>query len=117
MALRDDEQKLDWSLLPVEPLEEAIRVLMFGAKKYSRNNWKEPPYFDRASITNSLLRHQSAIAKGEIIDSESGLRHSAHVLVNAMFQSYYETNIWANATPASSEFSIFSDIAMCNYPG
>ena len=94
MALRDDEHKLDWSLLPVQPLEEAIGVLMFGAAKYSPNNWREQPFFDRARITNSLKRHQAAIDKGEVYDKESGARHSAHVLVNAMFQSYYETEIW-----------------------
>jgi len=94
MAVREDAEKLDWSLLPVESLEEAISVLMFGAKKYSRNNWRTPPYLTRERITNSLKRHQVAIEKGEVFDKESNLRHSAHVLVNAMFQSYYETTIW-----------------------
>lgn len=90
MATRQDLDKLDWSLLPVEPLEEAIKVLMFGVQKYTKDNWRTPPFLTRDRITNSLKRHQAAIDKGEDIDLESGLRHSACLLVNAIFQNYYE---------------------------
>lgn len=90
MAVRDDQGKLDWSLLPVEVIEEMLKVLMVGAKKYGKHNWRRPPYLSPSRIANSLKRHQAAFEKGERYDDSSGLLHTAHVAVNAAFQLYYD---------------------------
>jgi hypothetical protein len=72
-----DTGKTRWSLLPWKETEQLVRVLDFGAKKYSVDNWQQVPnarerYFDAA------LRHLVAWKSGEELDPESGLPHLAH---------------------------------------
>ena len=40
-AERHNEGKIKWSLVPFRALEPMVQVLMFGAKKYSPDNWKK----------------------------------------------------------------------------
>lgn len=82
-ATRYDQDKLDWSLVPMQHLEGMVRVLMFGTKKYAPHNWRKG--FPPSRITNSLQRHLNAFNTGEDIDPESGLPHTAHILCNALF--------------------------------
>ena len=39
--MKYDQGKTDLSLMPPEALTEISRVLMFGAEKYGRNNWRD----------------------------------------------------------------------------
>ena len=41
MADRFNAGKLQWSMVDFKSLEDMVRVLEFGAKKYSRDNWKK----------------------------------------------------------------------------
>lgn len=84
-----DEHKPRWDLLPVYPIEEAVKVFTFGAKKYGDNNWRkiENPH-DRYYA--ALMRHIIPWRKGEIIDPESGLPHLAHAIANlVILMEYY----------------------------
>ena len=81
---KDDSNKLDWSLLPLEAVQEEVKVLMHGANKYGANNYKELDNFKTRYI-NALFRHMIAYAIGERIDPETGLSHMAHVACNAHF--------------------------------
>jgi hypothetical protein len=85
---KNDKEKLQWHLLPMRSIEEEIKVLMFGAKKYSPNNWMK---VDNAieRYTDAIFRHTSAITKGEYIDKETGLPHSAHISCCADFLTYF----------------------------
>lgn len=85
-ALRYNSGKLQWSLLDFESLEGLVRVLEYGAKKYSRNNWKKG--MPVTQVSESLMRHLFAFLNGEDIDPESGCRHISHVMCNAMFIEY-----------------------------
>ena len=38
-----DFGKAQWSLLPWDDVEQIVRVLEFGAKKYTPENWKKLP--------------------------------------------------------------------------
>lgn len=76
--------KLRWSLLPLDGVEDIVKILEFGAKKYGVDNWKylengNERYFD------ALIRHLVAWKKGETVDSESGLNHLAHAGCNILF--------------------------------
>lgn len=86
VAIRFNEGKVQWSLMDMDALEPMIRVLEFGAKKYSKYNWKKG--LPVTQILDSLLRHIQAIMRKEDIDEESKLPHVGHILANAMFLSY-----------------------------
>jgi hypothetical protein len=79
-----DGDKLMYGLLPPLALEETVKVLTFGAKKYEPDNWQFVPdskrrYFD------ALQRHLWAWKQGEQIDQESRLPHLAHAMCCLMF--------------------------------
>ena len=77
-GMKFDDGKRDFTLLPWDSVENIVEVLEFGAKKYSRDNWR---YVDDAKhrYTKAALRHMIAYTKGEIDDPESGMPHLAHL--------------------------------------
>ncbi len=83
-SAKHDQDKPRYDLLPADAIDALSKVLTFGAKKYGENSWQ--------SVENgleryraALLRHTFAIQRGELIDEESGLPHSAHVMCCAAF--------------------------------
>jgi hypothetical protein len=66
-----------------------VRVLEFGAEKYSPDNWKKG--LEMNEILESALRHMIALMSGETHDKESGELHSGHIMCNLMFwQHFYD---------------------------
>ena len=86
---KDDKEKLMWNLLPWKGVEGMVRVLTFGAKKYSPNGWRSVPDA-KSRYQAALLRHLCALNAGERLDTESGLRHVDHILTNAAFLAELE---------------------------
>ncbi|TXH11214.1 MAG: hypothetical protein E6R03_14605 [Hyphomicrobiaceae bacterium] len=78
-GLKFDSGKTQYHLMPPNALEEICKVLMFGAAKYSENNWR---IVDDANTRyyNAGMRHLQAWLQGEKLDQESGLPHLAHAL-------------------------------------
>lgn len=72
-----DAGKLDYTLVPFEALDEIVKVLMFGAQKYERENWR---HVDNAMqrYAAAAFRHLTAYSKGEANDPETGVSHLAH---------------------------------------
>lgn len=66
-------------------LEGVILVGTFGARKYSDGGWLE---VERGieRYRDAQLRHEIKIAKGELIDPESGLPHDFHRAWNVLAQ-------------------------------
>lgn len=89
-AIRHNQDKLRVDLIPTELIEEVAKVLTFGAKKYSPNNWKGFTKEQQDEILGSLLRHILEYQKGNKLDSESGLHHLAHAACNIAFILYFE---------------------------
>lgn len=87
---RKNQGKLQWNLVDFPSLEPMIKVLMFGAQKYSAHNWKKG--LKVTEIIDSLMRHLVALNDGEDNDPESTLPHVGHILCNAMFLSYMLKN-------------------------
>lgn len=90
-GVKKDEEKLMWNLLPIEEVEDIVKVLTYGAFKYKPDNWKyvSPP-LDRYYA--ALLRHLIAWRKGEEIDSESGLSHLSHAATCCLFLMWHMKN-------------------------
>ena len=88
--LKNDSEKLRWDLLPIEPIEDIIRVLMFGASKYEENNWKNgSSKKDMDRTYAAALRHLTAWKKGEECADDSGLLHLSHAACDIIFMIYH----------------------------
>lgn len=82
--MKQDEGKTRWDLVPWRALEEMVKAVEFGARKYGENNWRKldewkPRYFAAG------LRHLKAWFLGEEKDPESGLHHLAHAACCVLF--------------------------------
>ena len=91
-AVKFDQHKLDWMILPYDALEEIVKVLQFGAAKYARGNYANGSGLEYTRVLNSLMRHILAFARGEDIDPETGLSHMAHAGCNVLFLLHYIKN-------------------------
>lgn len=94
-GLRFNSNKLRYDLIHPKANEDFVRVLTYGANKYTtldKNgevvndgsmNWREG--LSWMSVIASLKRHIAAIENGEDYDSESGELHIAHAACNVHF--------------------------------
>lgn len=83
-----DEDKPQISLLPWPQVVGVVRVLEFGAKKYSIGNWKKVPDGERRYL-DAAMRHLGAIMEGEKVDPESGLSHWYHAACCCLFGAWF----------------------------
>ena len=88
----DGQRKLRWELLPLDAVEQVVKVLTAGAEKYSANSWQN---VDSEHYLGALLRHLSAWRQGEQYDSDLEKRgckvsHLACVATNALFLLWQE---------------------------
>jgi hypothetical protein len=83
-GVKHDQEKPRYSLLPPFALEEVVKVLTFGSKKYADFNWMEleNPNDRLFSATN---RHMWAWQRGEKLDSETMCNHLASAITNLLF--------------------------------
>ena len=72
-----DAGKLDYTLVPWGGLEEIVKVLEFGARKYARDNWQQVEG-GMQRYQAAAFRHLIAYNQGEKVDAETGLSHLAH---------------------------------------
>jgi len=86
-ALRYNQGKPQWSMVHFRSLEPMVKVLMYGANKYARDNWKKG--LNRQEILDSMQRHLAALIDGQEIDPESQEHHIGHIMCNCLFYSYF----------------------------
>lgn len=104
---KHDGGKLRPSLFPIAGKRWVLKVLEFGARKYSENGWKRvPDAIER--YTEAMLRHCDAVseslsenghpfcldedytdANGDLVRG-SYLPHLAHIACNALFLLYFK---------------------------
>jgi hypothetical protein len=84
-----DTGKLRWDLLPIDCVEDVVKILTFGAEKYEPNNWQGVEN-GRDRYFAALMRHLSASRQGQLIDEESGLSHLSHAMCNIVFLLWLE---------------------------
>lgn len=87
-GLRFNADKDRWDLLPTDAVEQVVKVLTAGAKKYKERNWERGMPWSICQA--SMARHSAKWAMGARLDAESKLPHMAHVACNAMFLLAYE---------------------------
>lgn len=89
-GLRFNKNKLEIHQVPTSLINAVAKVLMFGAQKYEKNNWRKGmnwtiPY-------DCLQRHMMKWLEGDELDEESGLPHLYHAACNiAMLIEYANT--------------------------
>jgi len=81
-GLKSDKGKLRYDLVPVEALEEVVKVFTFGSEKYDDRNWEKGLNYSR--VYAALQRHANAFWKGENLDDESKCYHMASVAFCAL---------------------------------
>lgn len=118
-ARRYNTGKLKWSLIDYKSIIPMVKVLMYGAHKYSvfedekgniitgaeispeaagklkvsssgQQNWRKG--LSVTECSESLMRHLLAFMAGEDNDPESGESHLGHIQCNAMFLQYARDN-------------------------
>lgn len=83
-----DAGKDRWSLLPWNVIRGVVKIMTFGAAKYSDNGWKSVPNA-KERYFSALMRHKIEMDAGIHLDPESGLPHWAHFCCNAIFLGYF----------------------------
>lgn len=83
-GVKFDQDKPQWTLVPFKALDEVVKVLTIGARKYAPDNWKKVPNA-RQRYIDAAFRHMSAYASGEKLDAETGKSHLAHAMCCLLF--------------------------------
>lgn len=89
-AIRDNKDKIDFTILPWEIVGEVVKVFEFGASKYTRDNYQKGDGLPLANYHQSAMRHLVASMTGEENDKECSefhkmpVDHMAHVAANAL---------------------------------
>jgi hypothetical protein len=73
---KETEGKLPWDLMPMEPINEILRVYQFGAEYYGERNWEKGISWRKAAA--SIFRHATEFVLGSDKDEKSGLHPLAH---------------------------------------
>lgn len=82
--------------VPAEVIAELVEVFANGAKKYGKDNWLTPPYLTRECILQSMLRHINDVRKGDAVNPDGPVLHSANAAVNAIFLMTGDLQGWWN---------------------
>ena len=90
--VKHDQGKTDWAILPLDALEEIIKVFQFGEKKYARGNFAHGDGLEYTRVLNSLMRHTTSFMRGEDNDPETGLSHMAHCGCCVLMLLHYITH-------------------------
>lgn len=93
-SIKYDDGKPKMSLIPTHAAFGMARALTHGALKYDSFNYKSGEGLAWDRYSSALLRHLFAWLGGQDFDTDSGLRHTDHVLAcAAMLCDAVESNI------------------------
>jgi hypothetical protein len=83
-GVKFDGGKLPWDLLPWDAVEEVVKVLAFGAKKYAPRNWENGIAHSRTFAATQ--RHLVAwFQDGQATDPDTELDPRAHAICELLF--------------------------------
>lgn len=84
-----DKSKDRWDLLDLNIIQTIVKILTYGAKKYTANSWQNLPGA-RARYYAALMRHMKAYRAGQRLDSESKKPHIWHAFCNVYFLVWFD---------------------------
>jgi hypothetical protein len=93
-GIKHDQGKDRWSLLPWDAVQGIVKVLVYGANKYSSRNWEAGMDWDRPY--DALMRHltdwyhQVDKGKGPGRDADTGYSDLWHAGCNVLFLIAFE---------------------------
>lgn len=102
------EPKDPLDLIPPQFLEDLSKVLLYGLKKYAKNNWVRGMSWE--CTTAAALRHIMAFRRGEEMDPDSGLPHVLHAAFGMMALHWYAHG------PRAEEYAKLDDRAFKGLP-
>lgn len=91
------DKKLRWDLLPLEEIEDIVKVYTAGSIKYGDNNWQNLDNGYRR-YKAAMLRHLLEYEKGNTIDEDTGCHHLAQVAWNAIAMLWISKHTFRKAT-------------------
>lgn len=81
--------KLRWDLLPLEEIEDIVKVYTAGSKKYGDNLWQDLDNgYQRYKA--AMMRHLLEYEKGSRFDKETGCHHLAQCCWNCLAMLYLD---------------------------
>lgn len=93
---KETEGKLMWDRLPIDIIEEVVKVLTYGANKYNSDTPNDPNWKHVSDPQNkyyaAAMRHIVEWRKGNLYDNESNLHHLAHAISNLIFLTHFDLN-------------------------
>lgn len=89
-GVKYDSGKTDLSLISLESITGEAKAMVYGAKKYGRNNYKGAMNWSR--LLGATLRHVFQFSNGQDFDDESTLNHLYHAKANLGMLIYYYEN-------------------------
>lgn len=87
-GVKYDQDKPDMSLISPIALFAVVRVMTFGKKKYTADNWRRGIVFSR--LIAAALRHIFLFLSGQRLDPETGESHLAHAICCLMMILEFE---------------------------
>jgi len=88
---KETENKVDYSEIDWDFIEQLAKRMSKNKDKYIVNNWKAPTDLDK--LKQALLRHVLEVLKGNYADGEDELGHLEAIALNAQFLNYQIKNI------------------------
>lgn len=91
---KNDKDKLQWEVLPIDQLEGVVRVLTHGGKKYGRENYLKCAEGDEGRFWSAMMRHLVCHQKYNNScypfphDPESQLLHIDHALSSLLIYRF-----------------------------
>ena len=77
--------KLDWSVFPLQEAEEVVKVFVHGLDKYKAPfTYRNGTGIPEKDMLSATMRHIKEIQMGELIASDSGCLHWAHIAADAL---------------------------------
>jgi Domain of unknown function (DUF5664) len=87
---KNDEGKDPWELLPWDAVEQVVKVLKHGRKKYDARNWEKGMAWSRLHGAANRHLNPQWFQGREDFDEESGLYHLAHAACDILFLIAYQ---------------------------